>query len=256
MSPPFFLYLFLNRCVAGQDRTLYGLFDAVWPVLRASIRQYVDADDILKQYLLLLRLFAEHQLTRLPSTSCLALYQTSFEVLNIYQRRFSLLEQRSEAADEEAVLFRNESCLHVLELLNHLSSKDFSFTEDCAESSNATFEAEVAQVLLCGLQVILPILSTENLRSFPVTAERFFSFLAFMASSYVVDIARWLNNLPGNEGSRLLQEIMHRLHCGAGAVEAPTARLALQVSYLCCAIVIVFLFFACAVSPFIIPQTV
>jgi len=206
----------------------------MWPVLRASIRQYVDADDILKQYLLLLRLYAEHQLPRLPSASCLALYQTSFEVMNIYQRRFSLMEQRSEHADEEAILFRNESCLHVLELLNHLSSKDFSFSEDCAEQTNATFEREVAAVLLCGLQVIIPILSTEGLRNFPTTSERFFSFLAFMLSSYVVDIARWVNGLPNSDGAQMLHEIVLRLHCGSGAVEAPTARLALQVSLLFC----------------------
>jgi hypothetical protein len=217
------------RCSAGLDGILYGLFDACWPTLRASIRLYVDADDILKQYLLLLQLYAEHQIPRLPSQSCLALYQTAYEVFSIYHKRFALCEARGDSADEEGVLFRNESCLHVLELLNHLSSKDFSFTEDCAEQTNQTFEREVAAVLLHGLQLIIPVLTVETLHSFPILSERFFSFMAFMMSSYVVDIARWVNALPPAENQRMLFEIVGRLQCGCGVVEAPTARLALQV---------------------------
>jgi hypothetical protein len=164
-----------------------------------------------------------------------ALYQTAYEVLSIYQTRFSHCEARtSELADAEGVLFRNESCLHVLELLNHLSNKDFAFTEDCAEQTKQTFEREVAMVLLHGLQLILPLMTTDTLRNFPVTAERFFSFLAFLATSYIVDIARWVNSLSQEENRRVLLEIVGRLQCGCGAVEAPVARLALQVAFVVC----------------------
>lgn len=208
---------------------MYALFDASWPILRASIRLYVDADDILKQYLTLLTLYAEHQLSRLPSTSCIALYQTAYEAFSIYHKRFSIAEQRSENADEEAVLFRNESCLHILELLNHLSAKDFSFTEDCAEGVNQTFEQEISAVLLHGLELIIPLLSEENLRNFPTTAEKYYAFMAFVTSSYVVEMSRWLNAKQGGDGPRILREIVVRLHCGASAVEAPAARAALQV---------------------------
>lgn len=225
------IILFLYRCSTGQDHFLFRLFDVCWPNLRASIRLYVDADDILKQYLTLLMLYAEHQLTRLPSTSCIALYQTTYEVLSIYHKRFALCEQRSEHADEEAVLFRNEACLHILELLNHLSSKDFSFTEDCAESINLSFEQEISAVLLHGLELIIPILSTENLHTFPTTAEKFYGFVAFVTSSYVVEMARWLNAKAGTEGARILHEIILRLHCGASAVDSAAARSALQVRW-------------------------
>lgn len=212
----------------------------------------MDADDILKQYLTLLTLYAEHQLSRLPSTSCIALYQTSYEVFSIYHKRFGINEHRADSADEEAVLFRNESCLHILELLNHLSAKDFAFTEDCAEAINQTFEQEISAVLLHGLELILPILSEENLRTFPTTAEKYYAFMAFVASSYVVEMARWLNGKPGDEGARLLQEVVMRLHCGASAVEAPAARSALQV---CCVFQCSLLGLCCDIIWFIIPGT-
>ena len=229
------------RCSSGQDSTLHGLFDASWAILRASMRQYVDADDVLRPYLNLLQRYAEHQLSRLKSQSCMELYKTAYDVLDIYKKRFShsshtrnnnnnnsggAASEEDEGGDQ---LFRNDACLSLLELLNHLSSKDFAFSEDCAEQINYSFEREVATVLLHGLEILLPIVTMDVIRNYPNISERFFSFCAFITASYAADIARWLNGLSAADNQYTLHELLLRLHCGSNVLEAATARQALQV---------------------------
>jgi hypothetical protein len=186
----------------------------------------------MRMYLTLLQTYAEHQLSRLPASSCLQLYNCIYEILNVFQRKFAArIAQRSRSeemvAEEEA--YRNESCLHLLKLLNELSSSEFSFSEDCAVQTNVSFERQIATVLLHGMKIITPLLPVDFLRQYAATAERFLSFLAFMTTSYTIDIVRWVNSLGVEEGNSALHSLLERLFCASGFVDAYTARLALQV---------------------------
>ena len=178
----------------------------------------------------LLIIFTEIHISKLHSTSCLHLYTTSYEVFSLYNNRLHIYISKAEQIDEESILFRNESCLYILELLNHLASKDFAFTEDCAENINEQFQNQIIIVLLHGFKLIFPIITIETMKNFPQTSEKFFSFLTFLLSSYIVNIVQWLNSLSIEENQNMLYQIIMRLYYGSCMVDAPIARLSLQVS--------------------------
>jgi hypothetical protein len=218
----------LARCPSGLDPVLHSLFDGCFPVLKASIHKYAHSDVLLKLYLGLLRDFAEVQLSRLNNNSCFELYKNCYELLQLYAKRFASSDLHSASMDEEAVHFKNESCWVLLELLNHLSSRDFSFSEDCSDALNRSFEEEVASVLLFGLQTMTPVITVDILRAFPLTADKYFSFVAFVAGTYMGSLVQWLNGLQPEEGRRRLFDIVQHLLWGPGSYDAATARQALQ----------------------------
>lgn len=230
------------KCPRGEDATLHALFDACWSrFLRANVALYGDgaADDVLLQYLQMLCVFSEHQLARLKSQSCRELYSASYQLLQLLKARFEQLlrEAQAGALREESTNFRNEACSQVLDLLNHLTSKEFSFTEDSLEATeNESFEGEVSAVLIFGLQVMVPMTTEAVLQGFPSTTAKFASFCAYFLASYVVDFAQWLAAaLPPEESREAFAAVLNRLvWCAAFCPNGTAAREALQVRCCCC----------------------
>jgi hypothetical protein len=245
----------------GQEKMLHELFNQCFVQFSPCMQAYVSADDILSAYMLLLRDYAEAQLPSCSSTSSHVLYGASLSAL---ERCATRLRQplsaqvradggANEAAADEAS-DRSALLAISLQLLNHLATKDFMLDcedRDASQRSGDGFgngntiqdlEQTAANVLLFGLESLVPLLSADLLRSFPATAERYFSFLAFMLASYEEEFASRVRSLaPGglgeanthggvSAGHQLLSTLVQHLLWGAGAIDSCCARLALQVT--------------------------
>jgi len=223
----------------GQDRVIYGLFDASLPVLAWALTHggLGGEDDVTKAILLLLRDFAEHKLAGLPHQSSLALYQTAMTALQTFSLRLKAapVAAAGTAAAEEEISFRSDILLHILELLNHLSSKDFSFDDDEEVAIQGldcergfSFHVTVAEVLLFGFEMVAQLVTPDVLRNYPATCERYLSFAAFLSSTYGEDLGSKLQKQDEAQARVLLSTLMQHLLWGAGAIDASAARLALQ----------------------------
>lgn len=79
--------------------------------------------------------------------------------------------------DEQA--HRSDAMLHTLQLLNHLATRDFLLDDEetSGEVSTAgmamSFQGQVGEVLLAGLEMVVSQVSAELLRGFPGTTERY-----------------------------------------------------------------------------------
>jgi hypothetical protein len=210
---------------------------------------FTSADDILKSHIQLLRDYAEAQLSTCSTHSSHALYNASLHALQQCAARLNLPYRQSTvpsssggansaASDEEAV-YRSELLLTVLQLLNHLATKEFLVDDedDSLSAADANAAASLGQtvagVLIYGLECIVPLLSADLLRSFPTTADRYFSFVTFMVGTYESELATRIRTnataAGGHVGGQFLATLVQHLLWGAGAVDTCSARLALQV---------------------------
>ena len=216
-----------TRSPTGQDQILHSLVDACLPILKIEMLTYSDRDDIIKNYLFMLRDYAENQICRLNNKSCFELYKCSFELLQIYSSKFKTATQSTHILTEEAIAFRNESILYILELLNELSSQEFSFSEDLPVDLSLSFEKEVSTVLFYGLQITIPIVTVEILQFFQKTADKYFLFISFITATYLSNLIIWIKAL--SDGFDIFGCLIQQLMWGCSNVDGTTARLALQV---------------------------
>jgi len=77
------------------------------------------------------------------------------------------------------------------------------------------------------------LLSADLLRSFPATADRYFSFVALVLGAYQEEFACLVHSdhgalATGGTGAALLTTLVQHLLWGAGAIDSTSARLALQ----------------------------
>lgn len=209
----------------GQEKLLHSLFDKSFPVISWSMKFFKAYDDTIEEYILLVRDYAEIQLPALTKSSSLILYRSALSVLETLSERFkqAILEEESEA------VFRSNSLLRVLELLNHLATKDFLLDDDIETNDliETDASATIADVLIYGLDFLIPIITPDLLRSFPITCDRYFSFLSFMVSVYEDKLGIKISGLDENAGKTYLNTFVQHMLWGAGAIDGTSARLAL-----------------------------
>lgn len=223
----------LARCPAGLDSILHGLFDGSFALLKGSIVGFVDSDGTLLQLLRLVVDYSENQLTRLKNNSCFELYKITYQVLQLFAKRFSMQDIvfcLSSNSQDSVTLFKNDALLLLLELLNNLSNKDFSFVEDSSEEFNQSFETEVRVVLLYGFQMMSLIVNVEVLTNYPITASKYYSFVGYICTTYMPEIVQWANEMSPAEGKQKLGDLVQQLLWAvSGSMEGAVARQALQV---------------------------
>lgn len=235
----------LSTCPRGQDKVLHSLFDACLPIIAWIIAHsgLSAEDDVMMAILRMLGSYAETKLAGLCHQSSSVLYQTALSTLQAFSTRLGgvnplTLKTTTTAltttAAEEEETFRSESVLYMLELLNSLSSKDFVFDddEDVAAGGEGergyAFHMSVAEVLQFGLDLVVQLITADLLRNFPRTADCYFSFVAFMTSTYSQELGGSLSVMAPSEGVKMLGMMMSHLLWGAGAIDAGAARMALQ----------------------------
>lgn len=225
----------LASCPKGQDKVLHCLFDACLPVIALSLQVHSAADDVTKAILLMIRDYAEVKLSGLPEHSSAILYQASMTTLRTFAARLGTAgyagNTASAGAEEEAA-YKSDCLLHMLELLNHLSTKDFVFDdEDDVAVSGGDFHMSVAEVLLFGFDFIVQLVTADLLRSYPTTTDSYFSFTAFITSTYSHELGARICALPEEQGKTLFGTMMQHLLWGAGGIAPFPARQALQSIY-------------------------
>ncbi len=268
-----------------EDLTLFQLFDAWWtwlsghiqttpiglngklPTTTLSLSLFLgDSDDLLISYTYLLRDFSEHQLPRLyDDTSSAKLYSAFASLLLHYTYRLSRSSNNTgstmssnvtckdkEDSNEEAIAFQSDSSLLLLDVLNHLSLKEFSLFDDTdnSEGTNSNpigggasvqqyFHSlagqggtlslqDIPRILLFGFETMLPLIKTDILLSFPLTAERYFSFVVFLCGSHLDLLVQWLNNHTSSY--QVCTMLIEQVIVGMTLTDATTARMAFQVS--------------------------
>ena len=202
----------LCRCPFDQlDEIVHPLVADCLSIVPAVVRSFTARDDLNLEGLLLLRDAAEVQLPSMNAIAARALYTASLEVMKaVSERLMSVAPQRS----NDNVIWRT------LELLNHLVTKDLQLDDNGESNANL-----VSTVLLSGLEITVPLITSQLLQSFPSTCDRYFSFLSLLLNSYGDQVAV---RVAGGGGS-LLEVLVQQLLWAAGAVDSVAARLALQV---------------------------
>lgn len=190
-------------------------------------------DELLISMTYLMRDYSEFQLPRLSDASAGKLYNAFVCLMTLYSTRLkSVGTTMSKESVEEHQSFINDSCFLLFEVMNHLSTKDFVCVEITALSSisySGAATLDISDVLLYGLQVLLPFVQEDTLTSYPQTAERFMSFVVFIFGSYVDTVSKWFLSLA--EHFPLFQHLVHLLGVGSFLPDGSTARMALQVSF-------------------------
>ena len=186
----------LCRVPIGFDDVLQPLLKSSFSFLRDRVKQFRDDEGLTSMYLAMLTDCAEHLISRLDNSVCYELYKSSYEVLEIYSYRFQSLD-KTILSNKSALLNTHAAqIVDVLSLLNNLSTKEFSFSEDYTEEISQSFEGEIAEVLLKGVEFITPLVSVEILDGYPVMSVKYFSFIAFLSSSFFNRIVQWVYKNP------------------------------------------------------------
>lgn len=192
-------------------------------------------------------------MNKLRKKSTNTLYRASYAAILMFRERLKYSSVRASAGnndsngslrDAEESSAKNDLLLIMLELLNHLSTKDFLLDFDDVStphnghngiSGSASEETiEVPTVLLNGMQVIVPVIDVAMLRDYPRTCDRYYSFTAFMCSTYSTELPSAISSqapptVSGDEHVYgFLNVLIQHLLWAAGAIDSTTARLALQ----------------------------
>lgn len=236
----------------GQDRVLFRFLESSLPITAWILSAFPSNDHITKQVLLFLRDIADVQLARLPLSCSVALYEASciairhvFEQVN--KAATTLAAGRSA---QDAELHNSVCILLLLQLLNHLSTKDFLLDDDTTgecitATSERRFVMHVADVLLLGLEVMTQLVTPSILKAFPLAADRYFSFIVLLVGAFEREVGDRILNRPSRERGELAAPpaamlgleparlyailVEHSLWASTAIADSRTARLALQV---------------------------
>lgn len=146
----------------------------------------------------------------------------------------------SRSVSEAETSSQEEMFLSVLQLLSQLASKDFFDFDPADDADNSVPELmgstaqisiheqhqEVTRILLYGLEMVVPWISLELLRSYSRLPIKYFSFLTYILTSY--EEAFCSKIVSDTTASNLLLQIVDHYLWGAGAIDTLSARLALQ----------------------------
>lgn len=253
----------------GRVQLIHSLFDQTIPIILKDYHQVLrDHDDILKALLLLVHDYAEHQMAALSQYSATTLYVVTLALLTISSSRLQRPSISNSSSNDHINLqqqneqeYRSDIVLLLLQLLNHLSTKDFSIDDEETVSSQvndpsyipyldglitsflnqgiishqhnilsysqSSFVSIVSKVLVYGMTVFIQLLSADFLRSYPTTCNRYFSFISFLLSVYQVEFASELL-VYQNNSINLLQILSDHLLWGAGMIDTTVACMAFQ----------------------------
>jgi hypothetical protein len=260
-------------------------------------------DELLNMFSKMLRDYSEYQLSRLYDTSACFLYSSVAILLAIYQKRLSIYQSFSffsggavgrgggnggsegrgssffpspihrqsnqEMSYEENIDFINDSLYLLLEILNHLSTKEFLFSGEessnhalsafspakpSSSSSNSSFFSvspsnmggglgaagtevhDIPSVLIYGLQMMIPLIHVSIIYSYPETIEKYLSFVVFLCNSSMKNLVIWWNYTLTNHDLSLsyFNLFMKQLLFSMTVIDSTTAKMAFQVNVFLC----------------------
>jgi hypothetical protein len=238
----------------GMDKILRQLYDYCLPIITFCLQFYNDAeaDDVIENVLSLLNDYSEYKLDALPQTSTLFLFRASLTALELLAKRIqtplTAIALGSQIAIEEESSWRSRILLTSLELLNNLSSKDFSLEyedndNDTINAANAlqngnssnnndnnnssnTVEKEVSQVLIFGICSLVPTMSDTLLRDYPQLCDRYFAFISYIFNSYHDEISEHMQQSGIDISIIFLNTLFDHLLWASGGIESSAARYA------------------------------
>ena len=201
-----------------------------------------ESDDTLIIYSQMIREFSEYQLSRLYDNSAKLLYFSVAHLLSVYQRRLadyqSFAFESDHALYQDSLDFINESLFLLLEILNHLSTKEFLFSDHSFQppapfqsSSSSSPVQDVPSVLIYGLQMMIPLIHLPIIYSYPETIEKYLSFVLFLCNSSMKFLVAWLNGQPNETSLQHFALFMKQLLFSVTLIDSTTARMALQVTH-------------------------
>jgi hypothetical protein len=149
----------------------------------------------------------------------------------------------SQSVSEAETTSQEEMFLSVLKLLSQLASKDFFDFDPADDADNSVPELigstaqisireqhqEVTRILLYGLEMVVPWMSLDLLRSYNRIPIKYFSFLTYILTSY--EEAFCSKIVSDTSEMNLLLRIVDHFLWGAGAIDTLSARLSLQGNF-------------------------
>lgn len=204
MNSYFICLLYSNG--KGVSKTVHSLLDSCLTKLSASLGHMFSpsqrnvfedvVDNVLMYYSIVLREYTEYQLPSMAASSTLVLYQTCGMQLQWICARVGALAQVNTAASiTPHISCDNDFLVVLLQILNHLSTRDFMLDDEHEALDNTSirnFEGQVASVMMTGYSSIINIINPSLLAHFPHTCERYFSFVCFMINGYDRQMSEYL----------------------------------------------------------------
>lgn len=171
--------------LASRVDIVHHLFNFLHPLLVECVKildLYHNYEDVVP---LVLELFSEviqRQLCYLNEADSQKIYELSLSVIQTYSRH-NIARRIAEINDDE-----EDKCydlLLLMELLTHLLSKDFiDFSGPDGESSQSpASHVSAAAVVLVGLNIIIPLMSSELLK-FPTLCTQYFKLVSFLGECH------------------------------------------------------------------------
>lgn len=249
--------MLLNLNTNEFHRNIHQLFNEAMPIFLLCLHQLSTYDDILRSILLLLRDYTEMQVAHLSPIDGIILMKCGYLLMNMSSKRLKSTPSNSRVNehhnDENESQYHSEIILILLQFLNHLSNIDFLLSDDkdqiplypsttsiriayiSTESllPNAGFESLpyeviVSKVLIYGMNLLIPLMSADFLRSYPLTCERYFAFINFILSSYELEFVEFMNTTMTSiqHEYETLNHLIEHLLWACGIIDSSIARYA------------------------------
>ncbi len=229
--------------VSNIEKHVHQLFNSCLPIIIWCVFKYSVHDDLINLCLSLIRNYSDAHLAILDHGSLSVLYACSLKSMELFA---SILQKFHDFTSisvgttlEEKISFRNDTVFNMLDLLNNLSLKELSLDDDgsdvvLADAMTMTVQLfggmcqniALCDVLIVGIELLVPVISADLLRSFPKTGDRYFSLIRFVASSYEQNLM--IKMTQTESGNDFLNKIIQHLLWGASAVDSSSANIALH----------------------------
>jgi hypothetical protein len=206
-------------------------------LLQSSLSIISTNDDVLKAILVMMREYAENQLSLLSRTSASTFYIISYSILDFVSKRIQQnQDRRAHGLDQqEEMEYLSDIILLQLQLVNHLATKDFQLDDDEEQKveaasggllishafSSLPFDVLVSKVLVHAVEIFVPIMSSDLLSKFPLACNRYFAFISFVLSAYELEFADSVRDQP-----IILNVLIQHLMWATGIVDGLIARMA------------------------------
>jgi hypothetical protein len=145
------------------------------PHLSGLMAYYAKDLSICESLLRLFRDYSEQFIAVLDPPACMALFQSSAELLKSYSANHCASRLIIHSVEEEQ---NYSDVLCAIQLLIQLGTKDFIDVGEAGMDS-----AQVTDMIFFGLQQILPLM-TQGLLQFPTLCSQYFSLVGFMMETY------------------------------------------------------------------------
>ncbi|ESO89303.1 hypothetical protein LOTGIDRAFT_106479, partial [Lottia gigantea] len=181
------------------------LFLYLSPFLAESVKLievYHNYESIISLILELYSEVVQRHLCYLGESNCKKLYDLCLSAIQMYSKH-NTGKRIVDASEDEETKYRD--ILTVMELLTNLLSKDF-IDFGPAEETPSNSQVEGADVVMYGLNIVIPIMSLELLK-FPTLCSQYFKLLTFLSDVH----PEKFTTLPENLFKSLVTSIEHGL---------------------------------------------